>query len=61
MVSACTYREVKLSPPDVERAFGLLKRFSGDKEEKHILREISWTERKQPSLYRDYYIFVFGL
>lgn len=36
--------EVKLSPPDVDRAFGLLKRFSGDKEDKHILKEISWTK-----------------
>lgn len=33
-----------MSPPDVERAFELLKRFSGEKEDKHILREISWTE-----------------
>ena len=39
------FREVKLSPSDVDRAFELLKRFSGDQEDKHVLKDILWIER----------------
>ena len=38
--------EVKLSPPDVDRAINLLKQFSGDDEENHVLEDIKWLERK---------------
>ena len=38
-------RESKVSPESVERIVNLLKNFSGDNEDKHVLEKISWAER----------------
>jgi len=43
---------VNVGPQDVERVMQLLERYSGPDPEKHVLKEISWLERKY-TVFRD--------
>ena len=47
MSQVCYYfRDSKVSPEAVERIVTLLKTFSGENEDKHVLEKIGWAERK---------------
>jgi len=37
---------VNIGPLDVDRAVQLLDRYSGPDQEKHVLKRITWLERK---------------
>ena len=43
---------MNVGPQDVERVMQLLERYSGPDPEKHVLKEISWLERKY-TVFRD--------
>jgi len=41
-----SFSEIKLSPGEVDRAFDNLKTFSGSSSDNHVLKEITWLQRK---------------
>ena len=42
----CVYSAVNVGPQDVDRVVQLLERYSGPEQEKHVLKDIRWLERK---------------